>query len=42
MTLTPVFVLILLGIAFLVANALNKLPAWTWGLVLFLILLLGR
>lgn len=40
--LTPFVVLVVFGLVLLVANALNKLPAWPWGLCLFLILLLQR
>ena len=32
-------VLVLIGLIFLVCDALGKLPSWTWGLVLFLIVL---
>jgi len=40
--MTPTLLLLVLGVVFLVADALGKLPSWTWGLCLFLILLLGR
>lgn len=40
--LTPVQILFVLALVFLVADALGKLRSWTWGLCLVLILLLQR
>lgn len=40
--LTPTWILMILALVFLAADALGKLPSWTWGLCLLLILLLQR
>lgn len=40
--LTPFWILVVLALLFLALNAANKMPAWPWGLCLFLIVLLGR
>jgi len=36
--LTPREILLVFGICFLLADALGKLPSWTWGLCLFLLM----
>jgi hypothetical protein len=39
---TPHNALLVLTLVFIAADAIYKLPSWTWGLCLFLLLLLGR
>jgi hypothetical protein len=34
-------VLAVVAVVFLVADALGKLPSWTWGLCLLLLVLMG-
>ena len=38
--LSPIVILVLVALVFVVASALGKLPDWPWGLVLCLVLLL--
>jgi hypothetical protein len=38
--LSPVVILIIVALLFVVASALGKLPDWPWGLVLCIVLLL--
>lgn len=35
-------ILMVLAVAFLIADALNKLPSWPWGICLLLILVVGK
>jgi hypothetical protein len=41
MLASPALLLLIIGLILLVADALGKLPSWPWGLVLFLLVLIG-